>query len=86
MKNKPLIESITEVESTENKMKIIIYREEATKDFDHNLNMKVYRDIIAKEHKTTYDLCLALLKIHRVYEVTIKNSLGHGIRLIKNEE
>lgn len=79
------IESITTITSTENGMDITVYREEANKDFDHNLNMKVYKGIIEKQHKTTFDLCVALLNLHRVYEVQIKNKLGHGLKMVKSE-
>jgi len=82
-KKKRIIESITAIESKENGLKIKVWREEENEMFDHNLNMKVMKQICAKEHKTLILLGEELLALHRVYQVEITNTLGHGCRLTK---
>lgn len=83
-KAKTVIESITKLESKETGMTIEVFREEENKDFDHDLNKKVFADIMRKEHKTLYDMAEALLHVHRVNAVEVRTKGGNGIHLYKD--
>lgn len=83
-KPKTVIESITKLESKETGMTIEVFREEANPDFEHNLNVKVFSDVMKKTHKTLYALAEALLKFPRVNAVEIRTKGGNGVHLYKD--
>lgn len=83
--NNYTVESTTVLTSEDNGVEIQIDRSELDAKFQHELNVKVFKDIMIRDYKTIQELAERLLAVPRVLEVRIKQiKSGNSVKMIKD--